>query len=65
MEKKPRGKRKHVPMDDEEDDDDDDMPKKPKKKRGRPPASKPTPNPPKLTDQMNKLIETMHSYKDE
>ncbi|XP_022255226.1 probable global transcription activator SNF2L2 [Limulus polyphemus] len=37
---------------------------KPKKKRGRPPLEKMSPNPPKLTKQMKKLIDIVIKYKD-
>ncbi|XP_013786045.1 transcription activator BRG1-like isoform X1 [Limulus polyphemus] len=37
---------------------------KPKKKRGRPPLEKMSPNPPKLTKQMKKLIDVVIKYKD-
>jgi len=35
-----------------------------KKRRGRPPVEKPTPNPPKLTKQMKKIIEHVIKYTD-
>ncbi|XP_041475495.1 transcription activator BRG1-like isoform X1 [Lytechinus variegatus] len=72
-EKKRRYKRKR-PI---EDDDEQEMEvereperehhqevEKPKKRRGRPPAEKPTPNPPHLTKLMKKLVEVMSKYKD-
>ncbi|TSN86087.1 putative global transcription activator SNF2L2 [Bagarius yarrelli] len=37
---------------------------KAKKRRGRPPAEKLSPNPPKLTKQMNAIIETVVNYRD-
>ncbi|EDL41639.1 SWI/SNF related, matrix associated, actin dependent regulator of chromatin, subfamily a, member 2, isoform CRA_b [Mus musculus] len=37
---------------------------KAKKRRGRPPAEKLSPNPPKLTKQMNAIIDTVINYKD-
>ncbi|MEE6459257.1 hypothetical protein FKM82_000584 [Ascaphus truei] len=37
---------------------------KAKKKRGRPPAEKLSPNPPKLTKQMNAIVDTVINYKD-
>jgi len=47
---------------------DDDKPTysaaKQPKKRGRPPAEKPSPNPPKLTKQMNKIMEHVIKYCD-
>lgn len=35
-----------------------------KKRRGRPPAEKLPPNPPKLTKQMNTLVDMVMNYKD-
>ncbi|KAG7268595.1 hypothetical protein CRUP_011742 [Coryphaenoides rupestris] len=37
---------------------------KAKKKRGRPPVEKPSPNPPKLTKQMNAIVDTVINYRD-
>uniref|UniRef100_A0A4W5LRH6 Bromo domain-containing protein n=1 Tax=Hucho hucho TaxID=62062 RepID=A0A4W5LRH6_9TELE len=37
---------------------------KAKKRRGRPPAEKLSPNPPKLTKQMNAIIDTVINYRD-
>lgn len=37
---------------------------KAKKRRGRPPAEKLSPNPPKLTKQMNAIVDTVINYKD-
>ncbi|XP_041436072.1 probable global transcription activator SNF2L2 isoform X6 [Xenopus laevis] len=37
---------------------------KTKKRRGRPPAEKLSPNPPKLTKQMNAVVDTVINYKD-
>uniref|UniRef100_A0A8C5LR39 SWI/SNF related BAF chromatin remodeling complex subunit ATPase 2 n=1 Tax=Leptobrachium leishanense TaxID=445787 RepID=A0A8C5LR39_9ANUR len=37
---------------------------KTKKRRGRPPAEKLSPNPPKLTKQMNAIVDTVINYKD-
>lgn len=37
---------------------------KAKKRRGRPPAEKLSPNPPKLTKQMNTIIDTVINYRD-
>ncbi|XP_076812065.1 SWI/SNF-related matrix-associated actin-dependent regulator of chromatin subfamily A member 4-like [Clavelina lepadiformis] len=47
-------------------DGDDDKPATSvvKKRRGRPPVEKPTPNPPKLTKQMTKIIEHVIKYTD-
>nr|CAB3266379.1 probable global transcription activator SNF2L2 [Phallusia mammillata] len=44
--------------------DDDEKEVIVKKRRGRPPAEKPTPNPPKLTKQMKKIIEHVIRYTD-
>lgn len=37
---------------------------KTKKRRGRPPVEKHSPNPPKLTKQMNTIVETVINYRD-
>lgn len=37
---------------------------KAKKRRGRPPVEKHSPNPPKLTKQMNTIVETVINYRD-
>lgn len=42
----------------------DDGGSKAKKRRGRPPAEKLSPNPPKLTKQMNTIIDTVINYRD-
>ncbi|XP_056378651.1 probable global transcription activator SNF2L2 isoform X6 [Hyla sarda] len=42
----------------------DDGEKREKKRRGRPPAEKLSPNPPKLTKQMNVIVDTVINYKD-
>lgn len=42
----------------------DDGEKKEKKRRGRPPAEKLSPNPPRLTKQMNVIVDTVINYKD-
>lgn len=42
----------------------DDAGLKAKKRRGRPPAEKLSPNPPKLTKQMNTIIDTVINYRD-
>lgn len=42
----------------------EDGEKKEKKRRGRPPAEKLSPNPPKLTKQMNAIVDTVINYKD-
>ena len=44
-------------------DSDDEVPKK--KPRGRPPAEKLSPNPPKLNNQMKKIIKLVVDYKDQ
>ncbi|XP_071490334.1 probable global transcription activator SNF2L2 [Diadema antillarum] len=64
-EKKRRYKRKRVEEEVEEVEPPMEMEvEKPKKRRGRPPAEKPTPNPPHLTKLMKKLVEVMSKYKD-
>ena len=60
-------KRKHkepIICDDEDEDDEPEPTKKPKKRRGRPPVEKLTPNPPKLTKTMKKLIDVIIGYRD-
>ncbi|XP_037114279.1 probable global transcription activator SNF2L2 isoform X2 [Syngnathus acus] len=42
----------------------EDWGSKAKKRRGRPPAEKLSPNPPKLTKQMNTIIDTVINYRD-
>lgn len=37
---------------------------KAKKRRGRPPVEKHSPNPPKLTKQMNTIVDTVINYRD-
>ena len=68
---KKQRKRNYEYVDEEEEEEDESASKsakveKPvvKKRRGRPPVEKPQPNPPKLTRNMKKLMETMTTYKD-
>ncbi|XP_016096569.1 probable global transcription activator SNF2L2 [Sinocyclocheilus grahami] len=56
---KRRKRRRHVDKDMRREDAD-----KAKKRRGRPPAEKLSPNPPKLTKQMNAIIDTVINYRD-
>ncbi|XP_064411400.1 probable global transcription activator SNF2L2 isoform X3 [Latimeria chalumnae] len=56
---KKRKRRRHVDKDTTKEDGE-----KAKKRRGRPPAEKLSPNPPKLTKQMNAIIDTVINYKD-
>ncbi|XP_064164934.1 probable global transcription activator SNF2L2 [Anguilla rostrata] len=56
--KKRRGRRRVLKDPGKEDGE------KVKKRRGRPPAEKLSPNPPKLTKQMNAIVDTVISYKD-
>ncbi|XP_029469150.1 probable global transcription activator SNF2L2 isoform X4 [Rhinatrema bivittatum] len=56
---KKRKRRRNVDKDSGKEDGD-----KAKKRRGRPPAEKLSPNPPKLTKQMNAIIDTVINYKD-
>ncbi|KAJ1207014.1 hypothetical protein NDU88_002407 [Pleurodeles waltl] len=56
---KKRKRRRHIDKDSVKEDLE-----KAKKKRGRPPAEKLSPNPPKLTKQMNAIIDTVINYKD-
>ncbi|XP_038625559.1 probable global transcription activator SNF2L2 isoform X3 [Tachyglossus aculeatus] len=56
---KKRKRRRNV----EKDPGKEDV-EKAKKRRGRPPAEKLSPNPPKLTKQMNAIIDTVINYKD-
>lgn len=56
---KRRKRRRHVDKDMRREDVD-----KAKKRRGRPPAEKLSPNPPKLTKQMNAIIDTVINYRD-
>ncbi|XP_032873691.1 probable global transcription activator SNF2L2 isoform X3 [Amblyraja radiata] len=57
--KKARKRRRNVDKDSSKEDG-----KKKKKKRGRPPAEKLSPNPPKITKQMNAIIDTVINYRD-
>ncbi|KAK2911770.1 hypothetical protein Q8A67_003903 [Cirrhinus molitorella] len=56
---KRRKRRRHVDKDLRREDAD-----KAKKRRGRPPAEKLSPNPPKLTKQMNAIVDTVINYRD-
>ncbi|XP_066566718.1 putative global transcription activator SNF2L2 isoform X3 [Amia ocellicauda] len=56
---KKRKRRRHVDKDSGKEDGE-----KAKKRRGRPPAEKLSPNPPKLTKQMNAIVDTVINYKD-
>ncbi|KTG02509.1 hypothetical protein cypCar_00027309 [Cyprinus carpio] len=56
---KRRKRRRHVDKDLRREDGD-----KAKKRRGRPPAEKLSPNPPKLTKQMNAIVDTVINYRD-
>ncbi|XP_045889799.1 probable global transcription activator SNF2L2 isoform X3 [Micropterus dolomieu] len=57
-------KRKRKRRQDKDSSSRDDGGTKAKKKRGRPPAEKLSPNPPKLTKQMNTIIDTVINYRD-
>ncbi|XP_063770019.1 probable global transcription activator SNF2L2 isoform X5 [Pseudophryne corroboree] len=57
---KKRKRRRNVDKDSVKDDGE----KREKKRRGRPPAEKLSPNPPKLTKQMNAIVDTVINYKD-
>ncbi|XP_036381989.1 probable global transcription activator SNF2L2 isoform X3 [Megalops cyprinoides] len=56
---KKRKRRRHVDKDSSKEDGE-----KAKKRRGRPPAEKLSPNPPKLTKQMNAIVDTVINYRD-
>uniref|UniRef100_A0A4W3HVD4 SWI/SNF related, matrix associated, actin dependent regulator of chromatin, subfamily a, member 2 n=1 Tax=Callorhinchus milii TaxID=7868 RepID=A0A4W3HVD4_CALMI len=56
--KKARKRRRNVDKDSSKDEG------KKKKKRGRPPAEKLSPNPPKVTKQMSVIIDTVINYRD-
>lgn len=56
---KRRKRRRHVDKEMRREDGD-----KSKKRRGRPPAEKLSPNPPKLTKQMNAIVDTVINYRD-
>ncbi|XP_010221391.1 PREDICTED: probable global transcription activator SNF2L2 isoform X1 [Tinamus guttatus] len=56
---KKRKRRRNVDKDSGKEDGE-----KAKKRRGRPPAEKLSPNPPKLTKQMSAIIDTVINYKD-
>ncbi|XP_041792162.1 probable global transcription activator SNF2L2 [Chelmon rostratus] len=57
-------KRKRKRRQDKDSSSRDDGCSKAKKRRGRPPAEKLSPNPPKLTKQMNTIIDTVINYRD-
>ncbi|XP_072243436.1 probable global transcription activator SNF2L2 isoform X1 [Leuresthes tenuis] len=57
-------KRKRKRRQDKDSSSRDDGGSKAKKRRGRPPAEKLSPNPPKLTKQMNTIIDTVINYRD-
>lgn len=57
---KKRKRRRNVDKDVVKDDGE----KREKKRRGRPPAEKLSPNPPKLTKHMNAIVDTVINYKD-
>lgn len=56
---KKRKRKRHADKDTGKDDGE-----KAKKRRGRPPAEKLSPNPPKLTKQMSAIIDTVINYRD-
>uniref|UniRef100_A0A671WRK1 SWI/SNF related BAF chromatin remodeling complex subunit ATPase 2 n=1 Tax=Sparus aurata TaxID=8175 RepID=A0A671WRK1_SPAAU len=57
-------KRKRKRRQDKDSSSRDEGSSKTKKRRGRPPAEKLSPNPPKLTKQMNTIIDTVINYRD-
>uniref|UniRef100_A0A672J5M2 Probable global transcription activator SNF2L2 n=1 Tax=Salarias fasciatus TaxID=181472 RepID=A0A672J5M2_SALFA len=57
-------KRKRKRRQDKDSSSREDAGAKSKKRRGRPPAEKLSPNPPKLTKQMNTIIDTVINYRD-
>lgn len=57
-------KRKRKRRQDKDVSSRDDGGSKAKKRRGRPPAEKLSPNPLKLTKQMNTIIDTVINYRD-
>uniref|UniRef100_A0AAQ5XBI3 SWI/SNF related, matrix associated, actin dependent regulator of chromatin, subfamily a, member 2 n=1 Tax=Amphiprion ocellaris TaxID=80972 RepID=A0AAQ5XBI3_AMPOC len=57
-------KRKRKRRQDKDSSSRDEGSSKAKKRRGRPPAEKFSPNPPKLTKQMNTIIDTVINYRD-
>ena len=52
------------PRDDISDEGGSEKKDKPKKRRGRPPVEKMSPNPPKLTRMMKKLLDIVMNYED-
>lgn len=57
-------KRKRKRRTDKDSSSREDWSAKAKKRRGRPPAEKLSPNPSKLTKQMNTIIDTVINYRD-
>ncbi|XP_051922830.1 probable global transcription activator SNF2L2 [Hippocampus zosterae] len=57
-------KRKRKRRQDKEPSAREDWGAKAKKRRGRPPAEKLSPNPPRLTKQMNTIVDTVINYRD-
>uniref|UniRef100_A0A3Q1F1J0 SWI/SNF related BAF chromatin remodeling complex subunit ATPase 2 n=1 Tax=Acanthochromis polyacanthus TaxID=80966 RepID=A0A3Q1F1J0_9TELE len=57
-------KRKRKRRQDKDSSSRDEGSSKAKKRRGRPPAEKFSPNPPRLTKQMNTIIDTVINYRD-
>lgn len=57
-------KRKRKRRQDKDSSSRDEGGSKAKKKRGRPPADKHSPNHPKVTKQMNTIIDTVINYRD-
>lgn len=57
-------KRKRKRRQDKDSSGRDDASFKAKKRRGRPPAEKLSPNPTKLTKQMNTIVDTVINYRD-
>uniref|UniRef100_A0A8C6U3V8 SWI/SNF related, matrix associated, actin dependent regulator of chromatin, subfamily a, member 2 n=1 Tax=Neogobius melanostomus TaxID=47308 RepID=A0A8C6U3V8_9GOBI len=64
MEEEIRLKRRKRKRRQDKDSGREDSGSKAKKRRGRPPAEKFSPNPPKLTKQMNTIIDTVINYRD-
>lgn len=64
VEEKKKGKRGGRGRKRKKDIDEEEEVAKPKKRRGRPPVEKMTPNPPKLTKMMKKLLDVVTNYQD-
>lgn len=64
MEEEIRLKKRKRKRRQDKDSGRDDGGSKAKKRRGRPPAEKLSPNPLKLTKQMNTIIDTVINYRD-